>query len=411
MQRLTGLDLARALAIFGMVAVNVPLVFSAQDTGLAGEVAQLVAGRAAALFVVLAGVGQSLMTRRARTDPERARRDRRVILRRALFLGVWGLAWYPLWPADILHYYGVWMAAAALLFTVSTRRLLALAGAVTLAFPALLLAGVDYESGWDWSTLTYTGFWTVDGFLRNLLFNGLHPVLPWFAFFLAGMGLGRQELASPHARRRLARWAVPGWLGAEAVGWLAPSGLVALGLDPELAAALGGRGPIPPMPQYVVGAGALAVLVVLACLSVAERRARLVVPLVHTGQLALTHYASHVVLLVAPLVVLCAPGELGLDVAPVLPARGAVLGTAMGLWGGLTIWFSHAWRRRRSRGPLEQAMRTLTTPRPPAAGGRGDAGARARPSRWGGSRPETSNEGARSGCPARTDGPRSDPNQ
>jgi len=52
-----------------------------------------------------------------------------------------------------------------------------------LLFPLLLLI-VDYEAGWDFTTLTYTGFWTIDGFVRNLFYNGFHPVIPWFAFML-----------------------------------------------------------------------------------------------------------------------------------------------------------------------------------------------------------------------------------
>jgi len=368
MKRLTGLDLARALAIFGMVAVNIPLAFATQDTGAAGLLANSVAGRAAALFVILAGVGNSLMTRRARIDPERARRDRRVILRRALFLGVWGLGWFPAWPADILHYYAVWMAAAAFLFTWPTRRLVGLAGAVTLLFPVMLVAGVDYEVGWDWSTLTYSGFWTPDGFVRHLFYNGLHPVFPWFAFFLVGMWLGRLDLASPGVRRWLLGWSLPILGAAEAFSLVAPGVLVAEGMDSELAGLLGGRGPIPPMPQYIVGASALAVVVILLAIPVAQRLPRLVAPLVHTGQLALTHYASHVVLLLFPLLVLCSPAELGLDMAPLLPASGPVLLVAMGLWSLFTIVCSHRWRQVRSRGPLEQLMRRLTALPDPTVG-------------------------------------------
>ena len=373
MKRLLGLDLARSLALFGMVMVNIPVAFASQDTGLAGLLCGAVAGRAAAVFVVLAGVGLSLMTRKGRTDPVRARLDRTLILRRAAFLGLWGLAWYPLWPADILHYYGVWMASAAWLFTLRSRHLLWLSGAVTLAFPLLLFGGLDYEWGWDWPTLTYTGFWTLRGFISNLLFNGLHPVFPWFAFFSFGMWLGRQELTEPALRRRLLWRAVPLWLAAEAFSALVPELLVGGEVDLEVAKAIAGRGPMPPMPQYVLGAGALAVVVILGCVPLADRRVTagclLTRSLVHTGQLALTHYVSHVVLLLLPLTLLCAPEEFGLDGPPILPASGPVLLLAMAIWMAVSVWASHRWRLgHQRRGPLEQLMRSLTTPRSTSSG-------------------------------------------
>ncbi|RMF27489.1 MAG: DUF1624 domain-containing protein, partial [Bacteroidetes bacterium] len=65
--RIPGIDLARALAVFGMVQVNFNLVFSsdAERDGFFQPLSQLLQGKAAATFVVLAGVGMALMTKRA----------------------------------------------------------------------------------------------------------------------------------------------------------------------------------------------------------------------------------------------------------------------------------------------------------------------------------------------------------
>ncbi|MFT5584086.1 MAG: hypothetical protein ACI9VR_001671 [Cognaticolwellia sp.] len=363
MKRLTGLDFARSAALMGMVLVNIPLAFSAHETDLAGWLSGAFSGRAAAVFVVLAGVSNSLMTRKAIADPARAQRDRRTIFRRALFLGILGLAWLPLWPADILHYYGIWMALSALLFTQTPKRLLAIAAVVTLIFPLLLIVGPDYETGWNWANLDYEDFWTSSGFVRNLFYNGLHPVFPWFAFFLGGMWLGRQNLADPDVRRRLLTVLVPLWLATEALARGLIWGLLALGENAQDAVSIGGIDPMPPMPWYILGAGSAAMAFILVCIPLAQRFPRAVAPWVHSGQMALTHYASHVFLLLYPLLLVCDPAQLDLAYAPLVPASGPLLLGAMALWAALSVAFSHLWRRWFDRGPLEWLMRTLTQPR------------------------------------------------
>ena len=60
--RIVGLDIARVSAVVGMVIVNFKITMSAENSGpqwLQG-VAALLDGRAAATFVVLAGIGASL---------------------------------------------------------------------------------------------------------------------------------------------------------------------------------------------------------------------------------------------------------------------------------------------------------------------------------------------------------------
>jgi len=112
--------------------------------------------------------------------------DRLILGKRALFLFIAGLLYYPLWPADILHYYGVWLLVAIPLLFVSNWVLLAGAG-LSLLIAYVLLFTVDYEIGWDWDTLEYAGFWRPDGFVRNMFYNGFHPVFPWLGFLFLGM--------------------------------------------------------------------------------------------------------------------------------------------------------------------------------------------------------------------------------
>ncbi len=356
-KRIVGYDLARALAVFGMVVVNFKIVMGAEENGPAWLVALVapLSGRAAATFVVLAGAGLALLTRTGRVSGDRGRiaRDRRSLLKRALFLFVVGLLYTPLWPADILHFYGVYIAVAAFLFTVRSSRLWMAIVAIALMFVALLFV-LDYERGWDWATLDYHGLWTPAGMIRHLFFNGFHPVIPWLAFLLLGLILGRQDLSVPAVRRRVMAWGAGIAIVAEAASWLFIRTLSA-GASPEdleVIQALAGTGPMPPMPLYLLAGGGTACAVIALSIAVGERYAdsRWLRPFISTGQLALTLYVAHVVLGMGALEAL---GRLEEQTLPV------ALGAA-GVFCVAGVVFAHAWRRRYKRGPLEAVMRKLT---------------------------------------------------
>jgi uncharacterized membrane protein YeiB len=347
-RRISGFDIARALAVFGMVLVNFKVVMGTEGRGPAwlAQLAGLFDGRAAATFVVLAGVGLSLLVGRAPRPGTRAK-----LLKRALFLFVVGLAYTPIWPADILHFYGVYIAVAALVIGWSSRALLGLALGLVAMFPVLLFV-LDYERGWDWETLSYAGFWTAPGMLRHLFFNGFHPVVPWLAFLLVGVVLGRLELGRAALRRQLLLGAALVAAAAE----LASRGLLRV-LDgvggaegDELWSALLGTAPMPPSPLYIVAAGATAVAVILVCVELGETGARGLQPLVVTGQLALTLYVAHVVL-----------GMGLLESAGRLEHQSLAFALASAvLFYAASVGFAVLWRRRFDRGPLEWVMRKLT---------------------------------------------------
>ncbi|MEM8932532.1 MAG: heparan-alpha-glucosaminide N-acetyltransferase domain-containing protein, partial [Acidobacteriota bacterium] len=274
--RVIGFDLARAVAVFGMVVVNFKIAMGASDNGPTWlvDLVGLLEGRAAATFVVLAGVGVALMTRRARLDGDLVRlaAARRRLLRRAGLLFVVGLAYTPIWPADILHFYGVYLAIAALVLAAPTRHLAASALGLMSLFMVLLFT-LDYERGWDWETLHYDGFWTFDGMVRHLFFNGFHPVIPWLAFVFVGMILGRMDLADRAVRRRVLAWSV----GTAAAAELTSRALVSVlstGADPadaEVIAAVFGSAPMPPTLLYMIAGCATACAIIAAAVAIGER--------------------------------------------------------------------------------------------------------------------------------------------
>lgn len=349
-RRILGLDLARALAVFGMVVVNLSMSLGVADVGISGFFTQIFSGRAAAVFVVLAGVGLSLMAGGRRREATEAAPHRRRIAFRAAFLALLGFGWLPLWPADILHYYSAWLLLGALALTWSDRALVWAALGAVLAFPSLFLF-LDYDTGWNWTTLEYAGIWTPAGFIRNLLFNGFHPVFPWVAFLFGGMWLGRQDLRSTTHRRRLVGVLLPAWLSVELVARSLEALLVADGLSSQEAHALVGVSPMTPMPPYILGSGMLAALIILGSIEVAERFPELTRSLRKVGQQALTHYVAHVLFLVVPLWIWQE------EVSPLSS-------------GTVFIWFlayiaaaplaSSLWKRRFSQGPLEMVMRAFS---------------------------------------------------
>jgi len=355
--RILGYDLARALATFGMVLVNFTIVLCGPEPepGLLAMVEGLFQGRASAVFVVSAGIGLSLLSARAVASGDRARIGsiQRLIAKRGLFLLVVGFLYTPLWPADILHFYGIYLMVGALLIAVPDRVLWATAAALIIAF-AIMLLPLGYFGDWDWETLTYRDFWSPTGLVKNLFFNGFHPVIPWTAFLLAGMWLGRLDLRRPAPRRRLLALSLTVAAATHLASHLLVRGLSA-GAGSEEAeeiALLLGTGVIPPLPLYMLSAGATAIAVIVSSVEIAERFAasRWLDALCKTGELTLTHYVAHVVL------------GMGIMEAAGLIGKGDIQTAWLAaiLFFSAAVAFSTVWRSRFSRGPLEWLMRKIT---------------------------------------------------
>lgn len=353
-RRIIGYDLARAFAIFGMVVVNFKIVMGAEQDGPAWIVnlVGLLDGRAAATFVVLAGAGLSLLSQKARTldDRRQLAQDRRTLLKRALFLFFVGLLYTPIWPADILHFYGVYIAVAAFLLAASARQLWIYSVVLVLVFVVMFFT-LNYDHGWDWKTLEYYGFWTPVGMIRHLFYNGFHPVLPWLAFLLVGMVLGRQDMSDPTVRRRVLLWGAGVALVAEGVSWLLIH-VLSTGVnlaDQEAIIAIFGTEPMPPMPLYVVAGTGTACAIIAAAISLGQRyyESAWLQPFVATGQLSLTLYVAHVVFGMGTL------EAFGLLENQTLPF--ALFASVVFCMVG--VLFAYLWRSRFKRGPLETVMR------------------------------------------------------
>ncbi len=117
-------------------------------------------GRASAVFIPLAGIGVTLMTRGTVQAPGMSRPERTaVVLIRRGRAAPPGLLNLTIWSGDILRIYGVSLIVASCLFDRSSRALLAWAAAFGLAFIVLFVA-FDFSQNWDWETMTYQRLWT-----------------------------------------------------------------------------------------------------------------------------------------------------------------------------------------------------------------------------------------------------------
>lgn len=331
--RLNGLDLARFVAFAGMVLVNFKVVMG--DTG-GGPVlrtfAGLLDGRAAASFVVLAGIGLGLQ---AANGPVLT-----VVVRRALFLFVLGMINATIFEADILHYYAFYFLFGLAFLSVSNAALLWSILGVNLLFVVMVL-GLDYEAGWNWDTLTYTDFWTLPGAVRNLMFNGWHPVIPWLSFFLLGLWLARKPLGAGGFQRRMVVAGIVVVAIAEGL-----SAAAAVGLNAEIVE-LFGTYPVPPMPLYILAGSGAALLVIGLALMAGEVKA--LAFLRPAGRQTLTLYIAHILLGMGTLEALDLIGGQTL----------AASVWAAFLFIGLSVFYALAWSRVFKRGPIEWVMRKV----------------------------------------------------
>lgn len=359
--RIEGYDLARAFAIFGMVIVNFKVVMTGVNWGqeggggFLGFATGLLEGRAAALFVILAGVGLTLGARRAVAsgDAGALSAARRRLWKRSAALFFGGLAFSLIWPGDILHFYGWYLGLGALMLAWADRRLLSAAAGFAAGFVLLLLL-FDYEAGWEFETLTYTDFWTAAGQVRHLFFNGLHPVFPWTAFLAFGLWLGRRDLRRAEVRRALLIRGAAVALCAESASWfwLRRWTAGASAEDAEILRALFGTEAMPPMPLYLLAAGGTAVAVIALSAGLSERFAGSAVhgALTAAGRLSLTIYVAQVLL-----------GMGALEAAGRLEGQSLEFAVAMAALFYLSaVLFAALWTRRFRQGPLEAGLRRLS---------------------------------------------------
>lgn len=211
--RIVGVDVARGLALLGMMAAH---LVTGTDTQAPGGVAiahQVVGGRSAALFAVLAGLSIALVTRHGHPGDRAALATRAALVAGlGLFLGM-----FPSGVAVILCYYGVLFLVALPVLRWRAGQLALLALAWGLASPVVSLLLRAHLPASTYQTPSPMSFADPLQLGTEILLTGYYPVLTWATYLFAGMAIGRLDL-------RAARW------GPRLLVWGAALAVAALGV-------------------------------------------------------------------------------------------------------------------------------------------------------------------------------------
>ncbi len=296
-RRIHGFDVARALAIGAMVVVNfdVAMEVYAIPVKWIDPAIEFLYGRAAATFVMLAGLSLSLMANRYRPAVS-GLPLRPYVMRRCVLLLVAGLVLSLWWEADILHFYAVFIAAGIWLLGRTDawlRRLTAAALGISIPVCAALTVGYDYydvlpfmeELGWG------------GRLLPDLVTSPYYPVFPWITFFLTGLLLGRRSARDLAFFRRCAAGGALFCVAIECfsaamISWSESRDIEIIG-NIWLTLIRSETFPVTPLFILSAGAGAVAVISLAVILSAIPRHARIVLPAAAFGRLSLTMYVGH----------------------------------------------------------------------------------------------------------------------
>ena len=320
--RLLGIDLARAVALLGMMATHtMDLVDAAGDPQPVG----LIAGKAAALFAVLAGFSVKLSTRRY----GRWREAAASLAVRGVLIAILGLVLGSLSSsiAVVLVNYGVLFLLAPLVLRLPARWLAATTVLWLVASPVashLIRDGLGLQRAAEAPELSHLA--QPGELALGVLLTGYYPVLQWTGYLLVGLLLARLDWRSA---------ATAAWVGAvgallAAAAWVssqlllsagghealerAGSGLSPLAWgSPYAAQTIGSHGTTPTTTWWwlvTVGphssttfdlvftsgiAAAVIAVCVLICLAIGERT-RLLMPVLAAGSMPLSMYTLHVIL-------------------------------------------------------------------------------------------------------------------
>ncbi|WP_432157280.1 MULTISPECIES: DUF418 domain-containing protein [unclassified Streptomyces] len=385
--RLVGVDLARALAVFGMYVVHIgpPLEATA---GVGTWVRFLADGHSSVLFATLAGF--SLMLIAGRREPKTGLAGRqakaRVAIRAVVLLALGSVLAIEYGDVIILGFYGVYFLLALPLLRLSARTLALTAAGLALVTPQLAFVlrtwlGESVQQ----SVNAYDPLEKLNGVgVIDLLLTGLYPTITWMPFVIAGMALARLDLSAVPVRRRLAAlgaaltvaayglslllagkdavFAGTGGSSAGSGSWSGGSGAAFSGSgsgpggsgssDQLLSSAsdLLGAGPHTGTTFDIIGSVGVAILVIVGATVLMDRVARLrrlAKPVIAVGTMSLTAYVGHFLAQSA------------------WPASGS--GTTTSWVPVLTyilcaIVFAAVWSRFFRRGPLEALLNAATKP-------------------------------------------------
>ncbi len=347
-RRQPGPDVIRSLALVGVVVMNYHGYLIIRGAARGGSWADNffnpwtgpLATRFAATFVLVAGVGVTLLTRQGVDDMNRVIDMRWRLIRRGAVLYAVGLCLDLIWKGTIIPFYGAMFVLAAFIFTLRSRWIFVVsAGAVG----AAVLIGTwrfwRQEAGESTAWLFSPAEGSLQGYVFDIFVNGTHPLFPWLGFFCAGILLGRM-LGRPDWR------AIVGGIGFML---FASASLAGDAGDTIFQSVVLSTQPASRSAIFFASALGTALLAYVVIDAIAERFPTAVDPFRRAGQLTLTLYLLHI------LVFNFAVDWMGW----VIPTG---LSTSLLFAGGfwiVAIALANLWHRRLGRGPAERIYRLI----------------------------------------------------
>lgn len=380
--RVRGLDLARALAVLGMMIIHITPV--TDERGLRPLVVVVTSGNSAALFAVLAGVGVGLTTgrhQRPRGRPWSGAALSMVV--RTVFIGGLGLLLGLFVPADssaqlILPTYAVLFVMLIPFLGAGPRFNIAFGLGVAAVMPLishLIRATWQLPGALEVQESIPNDLELSDpiGYLVQLMITGAFPAITWFAYACVGLGIGSTLIAQRHVAVRLvsgglalmATAALTGWLLMDVLGGrthLAAVAARSMSLDALTDLLVwGGSGTLPTTSWWwnavlaphtgtsldlIFSLGVACVVLGLA-LIIGRTVAAPLQPLMTLGSMPLTAYVGHLVMLSIPFLEHSSWTTWLIQVAVLLVfANVWRVWFSRGPFGEVLSWFTSAVKRR-----------------------------------------------------------------
>ena len=355
-QRIIGFDLARAYAIFGMFIVNFNFCFgSFQDKSPLGQFLNLFVGNSTSIFIILAGMGVSLMTNKNEYSKEEKSKLKSIILKRSWFLVVLGLILYSWWPGDILHFYGGYMHIASFLLFVPKKYYLWTALFAIIIFHILLFV-IPIETSWNFETFKYADFWTPIGFLRNTIYNGWNSIFPWLSYFMVGMFLGRLNWQISSTKKNIFLIGLIVFIIFEGLRYLAKQNIFDEYWTNYIMSEY-----FPAYLPFIFITSSFALIVISICMFIADKLPtnKIINSLVKTGQMTLSFYVIHVtigMIIFSKLTNQLYTGYLTQQ----QPVKPIFILTFVLVFYIICVIFSNIWVKKFRNGPLEMLMRKIS---------------------------------------------------
>jgi len=357
--RIVSLDVMRTIALFGIIVLNYHgyLNFSGALSTSKQSIFErwwhpfngVLANPFPVGFVMVAGMGVSLMTRSTNTQ-QAITETRWRLARRGLFLFTLGYCINWVWPGTILPYYGAFFLTASVIAFWSKQKLILLG-----IFSMMVAAVVEW---WRFAQ-TFNGNFTTwlspveANSPRNLLIrifiDYTHPLFPWLAFFITGILLGRNYLTLRIIRLKLLVTSV----SAVGFSYFANSVIRSIA-DSSTQSDQSWRKLVSTRPfdrgiLYVASAigVVVTVFVILDFLCEHYKESQIIETARITGQMTLTIYLAHIFIYNTVVNKLKLVTPTGLDTAMIM---------SIAVYVSSIIW-ANWWHKRFGQGPTERVYR------------------------------------------------------